>query len=212
MIENALDYLIRTENAVRVLLQEAAFYKATIRSIQDTVSRSDTAPEMTTAFGDWWMKNKNDKNAILKAHREYSTEAFTGGILAGSVLKIAAHVIEFYSGSTTVPDEWKKLFKRRILPDRFFVGRTIHTVPVGLIIYCGLNQYINTPSRLIEEINQEVFGRLGASGGQFEFLAFVDRSNSYRSLHSEYLAANVLDVLGWSDYNAYIEDMQQILI
>lgn len=213
-MENALDYLTRTEDAVRMLLQGIASYKATVESIQDSISRCDTAPEIMISqvtFGEWWMKNKNNQSAVLEANQRYSTESFTRGLLAGSVLKIAAQAIESYSENTTIPDEWTKIFRKKALPDRFFVGRTVHTVPLGLIIYCGLNQYINTASRVIEEINQEVFGRIGAYGGQFEFLAFVDRGSDYRNLHSEYLAANVLDVLGWGDYDRYFGDMRQAL-
>lgn len=215
MMEKASDYFMRTERAVRMLLQEAASYKDRVKLIQEAVSISDATPETAApqgAFGEWWMKNRNDQNAVFKAYCKYSADAFIGGLLASSVLKIAANAIDNYSKEASIPDEWLKLFRKRILPDRFFVGRSIHTVPMGLIIYCGLNQYANTTSRSIEEINQEVFGRIGSDGAFFEFKAFVDRSCGYRDLHSEYLAANVLEVLGWTEYDQYIKDMKHALL
>lgn len=214
-MQDALDYLLSTENAVRMFLQQNAFYTSKVETIQanivccDCGSRS-TKPNIT--FGEWWIKNKKNKEIIVQANHKYLIEAFTNGLLAGSVLKIAGKAIDYYSENTTVPNEWREKFKRRLLPHRFFVGRTVHTVPVGMIIFCGLNQYINAAGRTIEELNQEVFSRLGVHGGQFEFQAFVDQSSEYRNLHSEYLAANVLNILGWSDYDRYFEDMREILL
>lgn len=214
-MQSALEYLLCTENAVRMLLEQNVFYKSKVENIQATIAcgaceSNVTDPHIT--FGKWWDKNKEDKEMIFQANYKYLIEAFTNGIVAGSVLQIAAKAIDYYSKNTTVPDEWTQKFRRALLPHRFFVGRTVHTVPVGLIIFCGLNQYTNAAGRTTEQLNREVFSRLGVHSGQFEFQAFVDRSSEFRDLHSEYFAARVLNILGWSDYENYFEDMREILL
>lgn len=213
-MENVSDYFSRTENTVRMLLEENQACQAKVKLAKETVIRSDTTsvPIPQRDFGNWWMENKNDKTAILKAQQSYSIEAFVGGLLAGSVLSIAARAIDNYSHNTTIPDNWEEIFRKESLPTEFFVGRTIHTVPLGLIIYAGWNQYINHIGRETRAISQEVFLRVATHSKLFEFQAFAAREYEFVNLHSEYFASHVLDVLCWNDYDQYIKDMQQTLL
>lgn len=213
-MENVSDYFSRTENTVRMLLEENQACQAKVKLAKETVILSSTTPEAMTPqknFGNWWMENKNNKTAILEAQQSYSIEAFAGGLLAGSVLSIAARAIDNYSQNTAIPDNWGEIFRKESLPTRFFVGRTIHTVPLGLIIYAGWNQYIDHISREIRIINHEVFLRVATHSEIFEFQAFAAREHEFVKLHYEYFASHVLDVLCWNDYDQYIKDMQQAL-
>lgn len=213
-MENACDYFLRTENTVRVFLKEYQACKAKVRLIQELIIQGDPAPDLKTrkiTFGEWWIKNKNDRDIILKAHQKYSTEAFACGLLAGSVLKIAARAIEHYSGNTAILEEWEKILDKKFLPSKFFIGRTIHTVPLGLLIYAGWNQYIDPISREIRVINQQIFRQVATHSKLFEFESFADLDFNFINLHSEYFASNVIDVLCWNDYDHYIGDMQQAL-
>ncbi|MFS0757513.1 hypothetical protein ABC383_22820 [Noviherbaspirillum sp. 1P10PC] len=214
-MESAISFLTRSENAVRALLHQNAIYADKVKNIQKSIPLASIALNETTSqlsFDDWRIKNKDEKHIIIDAHQKYSTEAFTCGLLAGSILRMANRAIGLYSENTHIPDEWNRIFNKRILPARFFVGRIVHTIPIGLLIFCGLNQFINTTNREIEALNREVFRRLATYGEQFEFRAFVEQETTYRKLHSEYLATNVIDILGWNDYDCYFEDMRRMLL
>lgn len=215
-MNNAIDYFLRTENTVRMLLAENETCKTKIRLIRETIivdSVSSESPVPPKTFGDWWVENKNEKEVIFEAHQKYAVEAFSSSLLAGTVLQIAARAIELYSKNTTVSDEWRKIARRNFPLPKFFIGRILHTVPVGLVIYSGREQYLKTYSgRIIEAINQEVFVRLANFSGQLEFQDLVERSRDFYGMHAEYLASNVLDVLCWNSYDQYIKDMQQALL
>lgn len=211
--ENTENFLMRSENAVRALLHQNATYAAKIKKIQKRIPLDYTEHGRRTSeltFGNWWMTNKTNENVIFDASQKYSVEAYTSSLLSGSILKIAAKAIDSHSKNTYIPDEWPKIFKKRFLPARFFVGRSVYTIPIGLVIFCGLNQFINTTDREIEALNREVFTRLATYSGRFEFQAFVGLETSYRNLHSQYLATSVLEILGWTDYDNYFEDMRHI--
>ena len=214
-MENACDYFLRTENTVRILLKEYQACKAKVQLIQELIIHGDAEPGLKTlkiTFNEWWIKNKNDRNVILKAQQRYSMEAFACGLLAGSVLKIAARAIEQYSKNIAIPEEWEKIFQKKFLPSEFFIGRTIYTVPLGLLIYAGWNQYNDPVSREIRLINQQVFRQVATHSKLFEFESFANLDSEFISLHFEYFASNVIDVLCWNDYDHYIKDMQQALI
>lgn len=173
-MHSGLDYLLRTENAVRMLLQQNAVCRAKIELVKKNIASDCNRAEKVDAkikFNDWWIKNKNEQEVIFNAYCQYSAEAFVSSQLAGSVLNIASQAIEVNSSNSTIPDEWTRIFKRRFLPTSFFIGREVHTVPLGLLIYCGRNQYSNIIDRMDESINQEVFGRLADQGQQLEFQA-----------------------------------------
>ncbi|MFS0755125.1 hypothetical protein ABC383_10565 [Noviherbaspirillum sp. 1P10PC] len=215
-MNNAIDYFLRTENTVRMLLAENETCKTKVRLIQENIMVNSALSESlvsSKSFIDWWVKNKNEKDVTFEAHKRYSLEAFASSLLAGTVLQIAARAIELYSENTTVPNEWGKIVRRSFPIPKFFIGRTVHTVPVGLVIYSGRDQYLKTYSgRVIEAINQEVFARLANFSRRLEFQNFVERSSGFYSMHAEYLASNVLDILCWNSYDQYIEDMQQALL
>ncbi|GAC1503672.1 MAG: hypothetical protein NVS1B10_08790 [Candidatus Saccharimonadales bacterium] len=214
-MENACDYFLRTENTVRMLLEEDQICKAKIKAIQDSIILGDAEADLTTSkitFGEWLAKNKDDKSVFQEAQRKYSIEAFSGGLIAGSVLQIAARAIEHYSKNTAVPNDWEEIFRKKSLPTEFFIGKTVHTVPLGLIIYAGWNQYINHTGRGVRAITQEVFARLAIHSGQFEFQALIDQSTNFDNPLAEYFASTVLDALGWNEYDRYIADMKHALL
>lgn len=214
MMENACEYFLRTESTVRVLLKEYQACKAKVRSIQELIMHGDAEPGLKTpkiTFGEWWMKNKNDKTVILNAQQRYSIEAFACSLLGGSILKIAARAIEHYSKHTAIPEEWDKVPQKKFLPSEFFIGRTIHTVPLGLLIYAGWNQYNDPVSREVRAINQQIFRQLATHSKLFEFESFSNFESEFTSLNFEYFASNVIDVFCWNDYDNYIKDMQQAL-
>lgn len=182
-METACDYFVRTENTVRMLLKENQVCKDKVRLIQESITLSDVTLDLTNAnlkFCDWWAKNKNEEEIISEAHQKYAVEAFSSSLLAGTVLQIAARAIELYSENTTVPDDWRKIGRKNFPVPKFFIGRTVHTVPVGLVIYAGRDHYLKTYSgRVIEAINQEVFVRLGDLSGQLGFQDLVERNRGF---------------------------------
>lgn len=209
-MENPKDYFSRTENTVRMLLKEHNACKAKVRTIQKLIVQGCATKELEPSeitFGEWWKKNNNDHNVILEAQKKYSIEAVQCGILAGSVLKIAARAIECYSKNAEISENWKNKF----LPSEFFIGRVIYTVPLGLLIYAGWNHYRNPAGIELTAANYQIFKRVGLHSKLSEFDFFSDPDSSFIDLHFDYFASEVLDVLCWIDYDNYLDDMQTAL-
>jgi hypothetical protein len=113
--------------------------------------------------------------------RQQATQA-----IAGAVLQIAKQGISLvYGGPSAAP-----------------TGRTIGTLPVSDIIWQGRNQSMHYEEANFKKPLTDLFSTLEIEQGpQFSLTAH----------HKQNRAKQVFDLLGWSDYLTYIQDMRALL-
>jgi hypothetical protein len=127
-METAAEYLDKTESAVKILFDGIDAYSELLRN--EHVQLAAENPEKL--------------QAAFEAQRSFVAEYFALATLCGAVLQIAAKAIECYSKVDDVPEDCQDSFsgpKIRL----FCIGRRVHDVPIGLVIYAGRNQVTCPP-------------------------------------------------------------------
>ncbi len=131
--------------------------------------------------------------------------------LCGAIVHVAYSGIKQYSKNGTIPISCGKLdIPIEDNNAKFYVGREIHGIPMGLIVYAAREQFSNwekgTPSN-------------PTAKGVFEHLRSVRKKNIWQDLIYELdwpvkrpVSHHVLlQELNWQTYEDYITDMQQAL-
>ena len=118
-------YLQQTENAIRQLLNSAIAYETLI---EKWISSSQTKNPIITK------RNLEDLN-------EYLGLQFSQATLSGSILQVAFMGIDRFSTNTVVLPKCLKSKDENKIPTKFCIGRIVHDIPIGMLIYAGRNQY-----------------------------------------------------------------------
>ena len=184
------EYLQQTETAAQILFEGIDKYLETIKS----VPLSDVG---TTAK---WSA----------AQKQYIYESFAMATLCGAVLQLAYMAIKQYSNNSSVPDRFNALINRGSLAKKFCIGREKHSVPIGLIIYAGRNQAAHYDDIELREPNKSIFEKLckrTSKGGR----EFRDPALDLNNGSTINFAGNITYILDWCDYDAYQQDMRNLL-
>lgn len=212
-INTPREFLTRTESAVRKLFASVDEYMMIIRQ-GNTPVFSGTFPDKQghdESFVAWLSKNDQAINISLAVQREFINESFALGILCGAILQVAATGIRWFSRNSVIPDDFtisigKK--KKGVAP--FCIGRCVRNVPIGLIIYCGRNQYNHMEGGELHEPNRAVFDCLARNHGYASDEPFLDPSFDLNNTSLINYSTNVTALLGWRCYDNYFADMSQL--
>jgi hypothetical protein len=117
--------------------------------------------------------------------------------------------ITLYSRNKAVPREFSSIIKPASKVARFCIGRRVRDVPIGLIIYAGRNQYCHADEEKLKPINASIFNLLahGIKGAQEVKDPAFDLENKNITIYSD----NILSILEWNNFEAYITDMEILL-
>ena len=94
----------------------------------------------------------------------------------------------------------------------FCVGRHVRNIPIGLIVYAGRNQFNHWDEECLREPNQFIFEKLCViesitkKGTFYRDPAFDLATQSLLSY-----ADNIRSILKWNDYDAYSNDMRDMV-
>jgi hypothetical protein len=94
---------------------------------------------------------------------------------------------------------------------RFCVGRTIRTLPLGLVVYAARNQHTHFNDESLREPSRSVFNRLATAHGYSKGETFLDPAFDLSNPRLISFASNVTALVGWRSYERYIDDMQGML-
>ena len=197
----AQDYLNNTEPAMRHLFDGLNSYDSMrLPSIRQYIDETGMV-RMTKA----------ENKAFLESHERFFDLEFARATLAGSILQVAYNCLKQYSPG---PDDSvlcsKFSIKSDTIAEKLCLGRQIHGIPIGLLIYAGRVQYNHwedgQPSNTVA---QAVFNELiMAHYNDMSFdMAYVLDYPAPRPI-AHYI---VRLELKWRTYNDYISDMRLLL-
>lgn len=148
----------------------------------------------------------------LQCARECFGYSFSQATLCGSILQIAFMGIRLFSKNAEIPDSCSQIVEpqqKKAIP--FCIGREIHQLPIGVIIYASRNQYNHLDDEQPHRITQSVFHALAYAHCNDPFLDLAfDLGNSL--IDARVIARTVVtSLLGWNYYKDYHEDMKKLL-
>ena len=148
----------------------------------------------------------------LKAQREFSAEDFALATLCGCVLQIAAMGITWFSKNTAVPSDFAQVLTPSSKAIPFCIGRRLRTVPIGLIVYAGRNQFAHLDEKKeLREPNVTVFERLATQHGCSTDTPFRDPAYDLKNGRLVNFSSNLITLLDWRSYDDYAKDMSEII-
>lgn len=142
----------------------------------------------------------------LQLAGKYFDLKFSEAAFAGSILQVAYMAVRLYSRNTSIPPSCTALVRpsqKSTIP--FCIGPEKHTVPIGLIVYAGRNQYSHWDDDEPHDVTQRVFGALSDA---FRDNMSADFAFSLANPTIYVYASEVLfTALGWTLYEAYLAAM-----
>lgn len=210
-METAAEYLDKTESAVRILFDGIDAYFVVLRNEPSGVRSHSHGEDPSHEYVQWAAENPEKLQAAFEAQRRFVAESFALATLCGGVLQIAAKAIECYSKVDDVPENCQYFFSQPATRP-FCIGRRVHGVPIGLVIYAGRNQATHFNEKKLSELNELIFRRL--SDGNPSILDKGLRDSSFDLLNPNLtnFASNITTLLGWQSFHEYDEDMRALLL
>ncbi len=208
-MKSAKDYLQKTENAVRILFDGVDSYIQILSGIKPPgfVTHTHDESELDAKFAVWIKANASKLAKVREVQQEFLAESFALDTLCGAVLQVANKALELYSSNTVIPTHLSSDVKSG--QAKFCVGRSVRSVPLGLIVYAARNQHIHFNDGSLHKLSTRVFELLATAhdyGNGVVDPAF-DLSNPLLVSY----ASNVLSLIEWEDYRKYEEDMRVML-
>lgn len=213
-MQTAIEYLYKTESAMRKLFEGIDSYFAPLRRSQSLAFESSTADdEERDAERDAWIRqNRNAIMASFADHREFIAESFAQAVLCGAVLQVAAKAIEMYSANATIPPEWQAAASKGNKTVKFCYGRPVRGIPLGLIIYAGRNQHTHIEDKdQLHEPSRTVFERLATRNSNAAEVQYRDPAFDLANDRLVSFASNIINLIGWDTYEAYDQDIRPML-
>jgi hypothetical protein len=197
----AQEYLYNTEPAVRYLFDGLNSYDSMqLPSIRQYTDKTGMI-RMT----------KVENKVFLENYEKFFDFEFARATLAGSILQVAYNWLKQYSPGPNDSIPFSKFnVKRGKDVEKFCVGRQVHGIPIGLLIYAGRIQYNHWEEGLPKNtVAQTVFNEL--------IMAYYNDMSFDMAYELDYpiprpIAHYIIRLeLNWRTYDDYITDMQSLL-
>lgn len=212
-MQTAVEYLDKTESAMRKLFDGIDSYLAPLRRSCSLAFESSTADdeERRVERETWLRQNKSAITASFVNQREFVAESYAQATLCGAVLQVAAKAIEIYSVSTIVPFEWESAIGKNRNAANFCCGRSVRGVPLGLVIYAGRNQHTHFQDKRLIEPSNTVFEHLATRNNCGYEVTCRDPAFNLMNDRLVSFASNITELIGWRTYDSYSQDIRSIL-
>ncbi len=210
-MQSATEYLSRTESAVRLLFTGVDSYMGLLRDATGVVfvTGEPYGPKQDAEFEAWKTQNAHRLVAAREAERRFLAESFALNTLCGSILQVADKALELYSSNQSIPSGLPSTLKP--YHAKFCVGRTIRTLPLGLIVHAARNQHAHFNENSLREPGKSVFHQLATAHGYGGGREFVDPAFDLNNQNLLSCASNVTSLVGWRSYDTYLADMRSML-
>lgn len=208
-MQTATEYLTKTESAVRHLFDGIDSYLKPLRNVDIPafVTSEPSGEVQRTEFKIWEAENKKSLASRKQAEQEFIAESFALDTLCGAVLQVAQKALDLYCKPIIIPPEWSSTVKPSMA--KYYRGRLVRTVPLGLVIYAARNQRTHFDDRPLREPSATVFERLATAHGYPTSARdpAVDLSNPSVLI----FARNIMYLIKWNTYDEYANDMRALL-
>ena len=210
-MQSAAEYLDRTESAVQRLFEGIDAYLSVLRKATGVtfITSVPHGPAQDAAFAAWQAANVEQLAAARTAERNFMAEAFALDTLCGAVLQVAGKALEMYGQNTIVPQDLSSFIKAKYA--KFCVGRSVRTVPLGLVIYAARNQHTHFDDKDLREPSASIFNLLATAHGYGGNELVVESAFDMDNPRLLSLASNVTSLMGWRSYANYAKDMRALL-
>lgn len=203
-------YLGKTQSATQKLFEGVDSYKDILRDIKLPMFISSTLDksEFEKEYAVWSAENEEDLKARRDAEEVYIAESFALANLCGALLQTASMGFSQFSCEQVVPPAFKGIITEGHQVTKYCIGREVRSVPIGLIVHAGRNQYNHYDERpKLRNPAKKVFEILADMGKDEQGKAIVDPAFNLGNQRLICFASNITAVLGWNTYEDYHRDM-----
>ncbi len=210
-METPQEFLSRTESAVQHLFNDIDAYIQILRDAPSPVlvGSYPSEEDHQAALHKWIDENQEQIQQSLAAERQFLSQKYALAILCGSVLQIAWMAIRLYSRNNNVPADFADVINPGTAAAPYCIGRRVRSVPIGLVIYAGRNQYNHADDEHLREPSPTIFERLATNHAYGEGVRDPAFDLSQRFVWN--YSSNITSILGWRTYDAYHDDMRILL-
>ncbi len=198
---SAIGYLETTEPAVKHFFDGLnEYYAMKPPSIAQYVDKSGLV-----------RMSKSESESFVQKHEDFFVLEYARAILAGSILQVANTAIKMYSPGGQLTEQCKSLGVSEGSPlAKMCVGREVHNIPIGLLIYAGRIQYNHwEEGEPANNVAKNVFRHLISDyydDVSFDMAYELDYPQTRPVSH--YI---VRLELNWKSFDDYSKDMKSIL-
>ncbi|WP_189378238.1 hypothetical protein [Thalassotalea profundi] len=152
--------------------------------------------------------------AAQLAKEELDGKLFSLHVVAGSILQIAYQAIAMYQDEQELEERYQNLLDgmRKVGngAKKFFAGRDVRNVPLGLVVFAGRNQYnhLDAGSDLMV-LNRNIFRAL--SHYEKEEYNYVNPAFDLQNDNLLSYSSNILSALEWDSFEQYQSDIKNLL-
>ncbi|GHE91488.1 hypothetical protein GCM10011501_21080 [Thalassotalea profundi] len=211
-------YLEQTEDAVRKMFQVVQEYRELFRSSLSPVAvlRYSNEEDFDEEYEKWRSSPEIEKKfaAAQLAKEELDGKLFSLHVVAGSILQIAYQAIAMYQDEQELEERYQNLLDgmRKVGngAKKFFAGRDVRNVPLGLVVFAGRNQYnhLDAGSDLMV-LNRNIFRAL--SHYEKEEYNYVNPAFDLQNDNLLSYSSNILSALEWDSFEQYQSDIKNLL-
>lgn len=199
---SAETYLDDTEPAVRHLFKGLDLY--------DNI-RPPSIMQYVDDTGEVKMSKKETDDLVQASQESFAVE-FSRATLAGAILQVAYVGLKEFSKNQTISPQCLAFgVKPNTNAEKCSIGRTVHDIPVGLLIYSARIQYNHwEEGEPTNKVAKNVFRHLESIYINNLILDMVyDLEHPRKEPVSNYIVRNELK---WRAYNNYLEEMKAMLL
>jgi hypothetical protein len=211
-MQSIYDYISSTETAMKLFFNGINSYLSILDAVTGVVFITSEAngPARDEEFKLWMESNSEQLKSARIAERQFMAEAFALDTLCGAVLQVAEKAIELYSQNTKIPDSLPIPIKQGVA--KFCIGRSVRSVPLGLVIYAARNQHTHFNDSELREPSASIFNLLATAHGLGGGEVVVDPAFDVKNPRLLSLASNVTALIEWRSYANYQADMYNLLL
>jgi hypothetical protein len=211
-------YIEQTEDAVRRMFEVVFEYRELFKSSLSPVAvlRYSNEEDFDQEYAKWRSTPEVEKQFALaqSAKEELDGKLFSLHVIAGSILQIAYQAIAMYLDEQELEENYQNLLdgmkKVGTSAKKFFGGRDVRNVPLGLVVFAGRNQYnhLDAGSDLMI-LNRNIFRAL--SHYEKEEFNFVNPAFDLQNDNLLSYSSNILSALDWDSFEQYQRDIKLLL-
>lgn len=203
-MQTATQYLAGTESAVRHLFTGIDIYLELIRIATTPVFATSEphGPAQDAEYEVWQIENRESLEAARQAEKKFIAEYSALDALCGAILQVADKTLSLYGKDGSIPLEWQDVVKKgKKGTAKYWRGRLVRTVPLGLVIHAARNQHSHFDDPRPYPLTVRVFGLLATAHGYPT--SAPDRMYDLSNPSLMSFASNVTGLMKWRTYDQY---------
>ncbi len=204
-------YLEKTRSAQEHLFLAIESYKSFLAPTKIAMFSGTFASEEESEIArkSWGKANEAVIQDSLAGQRRYMAESISIAVLSGAILALAEKFLEMFSTNSEPVDNLGFDLSSNKL--KYCVGRRINGIPLGLVVHAARNQHFHFESPSNHSPVSEVFLALSRRVSHSSNEVYFDPAFQLTEHTRPFMAANVLDLIGWRSAEEYMAEMNALI-